>query len=119
KRGCAQARTSPVRRTKPLRRCSPVQLRLEPLEHRCLPSGYTAADLGTLGGSFSEEFAINSSAQVVGGSYTAGGNLHAYLYSGGRMTDLGTLGGGQSNAFAINNRGDVAGWSDTGGGATH
>jgi len=40
------------------------------------------------GESSSCAFGINSSAQVVGVSYTSGDNGHAFLYSNGSMIDL-------------------------------
>ena len=37
------------------------------------PGGYTATDLGTLGGTFSQAIAVNDSGQVVGNFALAGG----------------------------------------------
>src|SRR5512135_2618138 len=77
-------------------------------------------DLGTLGGAVgSWASGINDCGQVIGQSYTAAGELHAFLYSAGAMTDLGTLGGTASYATAINNRGQIIGHSPTITGATH
>ena len=74
------------------------------------PGGYTAIDLGTLGGIFSVAVAVNEQGQVVGTSQTAARESHAFLWENGVMTDLGTLGGGtDSFAQAINNSGQVAG----------
>jgi probable HAF family extracellular repeat protein len=54
---------------------------------------YSVADLGTLGGSFSWEFAVNNKGWVVGIATLAGDmSLHAFLWHGGLMTDLGILG---------------------------
>jgi probable HAF family extracellular repeat protein len=70
-------------------------------------------DLGTLGGSYSYPYAVNSSGQVVGASAVAGDNAqHAFLWtSAGGMVDLGTLGGTTSYAYAINSSGHVVGES--------
>ena len=75
-------------------------------------------DLGILpGGAFSEAYAINESAEVVGRSGTASGEVHAFLWQNGSMTDVGTLpGGSYSEARGINKRGHVVGLSLTTGG---
>jgi probable HAF family extracellular repeat protein len=70
-------------------------------------------DLGTLGGRFSDGFAINNSRQVVGSSETSSGEQRPFLYSNGQMIDLGTLGGNDSAAEAINDAGQVVGFSGT------
>jgi uncharacterized repeat protein (TIGR03803 family)/probable HAF family extracellular repeat protein len=94
---------------------------------------WRVTDLGTLGGSsnapvgqsgspgnltFSTVLAINNatSAQMVGHSVTAQGNLHATLWQDNKITDLGTLGNGttpangtQSVAYAINDSGAIVG----------
>jgi probable HAF family extracellular repeat protein len=78
-------------------------------------------DLGTLGGSESWGRAINDIGEVTGGSETAGGVQHAFLYSAWTgMEDLGTLGGSDSFGYGINKLGQVTGWSLTAGdGAWH
>lgn len=82
-------------------------------------SQYTIIDLGTLGGTFSNAQAINDNMQIVGGSDTASGDGHAFLWENGVMTDLGTLGGLDSHASAINNLGQVIGSSQTTSGDYH
>src|SRR4051794_13545745 len=80
----------------------------------------TVTDIGTLGGTGSQANGINDAGQVAGGSYTAGGDLHAFITGPGMgMRDLGTLGGTFSAAFGINATGQVVGYSDTTGGAQH
>src|SRR5512133_575397 len=74
--------------------------------------GYQSIDLGTLGGYSSWANALNEGGQVVGVSFTASGQVHAFLWKNGTMTDLGTL-GGYSTATSINERGQVIGASTT------
>src|SRR4051812_36993114 len=64
------------------------------------PPAYDLVDLGTLGGASSLATGINEDGWVVGGSSTADGAEHAFLWRDGRMADLGTLGGGFSYATA-------------------
>jgi probable HAF family extracellular repeat protein len=65
--------------------------------------------LGDLGGGFSGVSALNAAGQVVGTSYTPGGNSHAFIWEAGRMSDLGTLGGNLSEGRAISANGQVTG----------
>lgn len=98
------------------------QLAFEALEtRRLLTVTYGLVDLGTLpGGSMSSAQAINSSGQVVGGSTTASGNQHAFLYSNGTMYDLGVLAGGKGSAASgINDSGVITGNSEITGGLEH
>jgi probable HAF family extracellular repeat protein len=97
-------------------RRSPLPLRLEVLEDRCLPS-YTLTDLGTLGGTFAAPDGLNDAGQVVGESQTANPNNHGdpFLWdSSNGMQDLGTLGGppnslADNSGHSINSQGMVAG----------
>jgi probable HAF family extracellular repeat protein len=81
---------------------------------------YTVTDLGTLGGSESYGYGINSAGQVTGESTTSDGLVRAFLYSNGTMTDLGSLGGAESAGRGINDAGQVTGHSRiTPGGHSH
>lgn len=68
-------------------------------------------DLGTLGGTFGQAWALNNRGQVVGYSGLPGDSAnHAFLWDHtGGMQDLGTLGGGTGGADAINDAGDIVG----------
>ena len=75
-------------------------------------------DLGTLGCCGSYASAINERGQIVGNSFTASGEQHAFLWQEGVMTDLGTLASDNSSlALDINERGQIVGHgsSDSGG----
>lgn len=79
---------------------------------------YKVEDIGTLGGSFSQAFGINSRGDVVGFATTAGDvSLHAFLWRDGLMTDLGILGTPDalpySIAVSINSSRQVVGNSET------
>ncbi|MCH9002292.1 MAG: hypothetical protein IIC02_06935 [Planctomycetes bacterium] len=83
----------------------------------------TMTDLGTLGGESISVLhrgqAINSSGNVVGLSYTAGGDRHAFYWDGS-MSDLGVLTGGDTSwAFGINDSDEVVGTSNVTGGDFH
>jgi len=80
-------------------------------------------DLGNLGGEdvriTHRANAINSSGDVVGQSYTAGGDAHAFLYDGS-MNDLGVLTGGDTSvAYDINDDDQIVGTSNVTGGDFH
>ena len=80
---------------------------------------YELTDLGTLGGSTANAYALNGAGQVVGSSTTPGdAATHAFAYGGGAMTDLGTLGGVTSVATAINSAGQIAGSASNASGVT-
>ena len=69
-------------------------------------------DLGTLGGTCGQAWALNNRGQVVGFSNLVGDNtgVHAFLWDmKGGMQDLGTLGGDSGGASAINDAGDIVG----------
>jgi len=74
-------------------------------------NGSGLSSLGTLGGSWSQAWAINDRGAVVGQSQMADGSARAFLTQpGGAMTNLGTLGSGtNSAATAVNIHGDVVG----------
>ena len=72
---------------------------------------YQVVDLGTLGGTSSSAADVNGRGQIVGGSSTADGLSHAFLWQDGVMTDLGTLGGETSEATETNESGQVVGRS--------
>jgi probable HAF family extracellular repeat protein len=75
--------------------------------------GVGVQDLGTLGGTRSEAYALNEQGQVVGYSTTATGARHAFLWTPGvGMRDLGVLAEGLGSvARGINDRGEVVGES--------
>jgi probable HAF family extracellular repeat protein len=80
-------------------------------------------DLGTLGGAYSQAWAINDSGTVTGNSQVKGdtGPTHAFIWTKGGMRDLGTLGGEYSYGTAINENSHVVGYStiDPQGNAIH
>jgi len=69
--------------------------------------------MGTLGGSWSQAYAINNKGQITGLAYTTNGSGHAFITSGTRLIDLGTFAGSTSTTwgFGINNLGVVVGQS--------
>ena len=82
------------------------------LSHAVLWGSGGIVDLGDLDlqwPAISAAYGINDAGQVVGGSYDASANFHAFLWQNGSMQDLGTLGGDYSSAEAINETGQVVG----------
>lgn len=77
----------------------------------------SAHDLGTLGGAWSQAFAINASNQVTGIAQTANAETHAFRFdldaNGGviNRVDLGALSGGYSVGHAISDEGLIVGSS--------
>lgn len=80
------------------------------VENTPLPA-YTLTDLGTLGGRYSDAYAINESGSIVGTAnvFPLGVRGHAFAYHEGRMRDL-TAGSiyRHSVAFAMNEQGQAA-----------
>ena len=66
-------------------------------------TGGAIKNIGTLGGAAAFAFGVNSAGTVVGGSLTASGSLHGFIYNNGIMTDTGSLVG-----EAISDSGDIA-----------
>jgi probable HAF family extracellular repeat protein/T5SS/PEP-CTERM-associated repeat protein len=82
------------------------------LSHAVLWGSGGIVDLGDLDPQWpaiSAAYGVNDAGQVVGGSYDASANFHAFLWQGGAMQDLGTLGGDYSAAEAVNENGQVVG----------
>jgi probable HAF family extracellular repeat protein len=77
--------------------------------HAFLYQNGALIDLGTLGGTESQAYAINNLNQVVGLSFLASGERHAFLYENGVMKDLGGAG---SVALGINDAGEIVGQTD-------
>src|SRR5687767_15599842 len=84
---------------------------IEQLEKRCLLSGYTLTDLGTLGGNIANANDISEAGAIAGSATTAAGQTHAVLGENGVKTDLGTLGGRYASASGMKDNGQVVGVS--------
>jgi probable HAF family extracellular repeat protein len=73
--------------------------------------GGVVTDLGTLGGTDSIAYGVNSSGQIVGRARNAQELNRAFIYQNGVMTSLGTLGGTGSVGEAINDAGSAVGYA--------
>jgi len=73
-------------------------------------------DIGTLGGTHSDAYAINDRGVVVGESLTSDGTgaSHAFLYQRSRMTELGTPAGSATVARDISSSGVAVGFMTVG-----
>ncbi len=69
---------------------------------------YRLVDLGTLGGEYCEATAINESNEVVGHSWTASGEVHAFKWADDVLIDL-APDFTDTRANGINDRGEVVG----------
>jgi len=69
----------------------------------------SSTDLGTLGGTTAEAYAINDAGAVVGSADTANENSRAFIWRAGQMTQLSDL-GLSSAAFCINQQGIAGGF---------
>jgi len=84
-----------------------------PAQHR-----YRVVDLGTLGGTVSEAWAVNAHGDATGQAADATGALHPFLWHNGRMTNLGALDPSAPYGIGndINNRDWIVGSIDVAGG---
>src|SRR6266568_835238 len=76
------------------------------------PITHSVIDLGSLGGNYTDPVAINDNGIVVGGSRTASGETHAFMWQNNSMTDLGTN-GEFSIAYQVNNNNQAVGVSNS------
>jgi probable HAF family extracellular repeat protein len=75
--------------------------------HAFLYNGAGLADIGTLGGTYSQGTSINNLGEIAGISTAANGATHLFLYAQGHMHDLGTAGGQTFASAALNDRGEI------------
>ena len=68
--------------------------------------------IGTLGGASTLVYGMNNVGTIVGGSQTASGAAHGFVYSNGVMRDTGTL-----FDIAVNDSGQIAAFHNSGNGA--
>ena len=84
--------------------------------HAFLYTGAGLADIGTLGGTYSEGTSINNLGEIAGISTVTNGATHLFLYTQGHMRDLGTAAGQTFASAALNDRGEIlASTVDSGG----
>ena len=86
--------------------------------HAFIYAGGVMTDLGTLGGSDSQAFAVNSSEQIAGDSQLNSGLHHPFAYSGTTMTDLTPSASYAGYANGINSAGAEVGTLLSGNGGT-
>jgi probable HAF family extracellular repeat protein len=82
-------------------------------------SDSTLSDAGTLGGPFSQAYAINAAGVIAGDAATEAFEFHAIAAQGTNILDLGTLGGAYSSASLVNEAGVLAGISSLSDNATY
>jgi probable HAF family extracellular repeat protein len=76
-------------------------------------------DIGSLGGTETNPYGINSRGDIVGEALDASGtNQQAFLFSGGTLTKLPSFGGTMNTAYGINNYGEIVGGSTYPGNST-
>jgi probable HAF family extracellular repeat protein len=80
-------------------------------------SGSKVTVLPSLGGSYSDAYAVNNAGVIVGSSTNTAGTMLAVEWRGANATALGSLGGITSSAYAINGAGQVVGSSTNAAGA--
>jgi probable HAF family extracellular repeat protein len=89
-------------------------------QHAFRWGGGSGVDLGTLGGSTSVGYGINSLGHVVGYAATVNDvEFHAYVAIGQSLFDLGTFGGPVSVGLAINDSGQSTGYALLSSGESH
>ena len=75
--------------------------------HAFLYKGAGLADIGTLGGTYSQGTSINNRGEIAGISTVANGATHLFLYAQGHMHDLGTQVDRLSPLRLLNDRGEI------------
>lgn len=99
---------------------NPNNIYADPVRHAALWNNENFKDLGTLGGTTSAAYSINSKDMIVGISNIEDDTaIHATLWSKGTIIDLGTLGGDSSDAININANDLIVGDAQTTSGNFH